>query len=63
MKWFKTQIMLLVRWSKLEINGRIVMKWWFKTQIMLQVRWSRDQWKDCDEVVVQDTDYAAGTLV
>ena len=39
------------------------MKWWFKTQIMLQVRWSRDQWKDCDGVVVQDTDYAAGTLV
>ena len=38
------------------------MKWWFKIQIMLLVRWSRDQWKDCDEVV-QDTDYAAGTLV
>ena len=30
---------------------------------MLQVRWSRDQWKDCDGVVVQDTGYAAGTLV
>ena len=23
---------------------------------MLQARWSTDQWKDCDEVVVQDTD-------